>query len=181
LSQGLAAVAARMEPREATVACGQAAASLTRALAMTTDPSALAALAQGLAAVLTREPTDRHLQRIRGASGAVGLGTSPSFLPLTAAVPAVALEPLPAPQPEYGIDVSKMAALPAVVLDALPEPLPAQALVDLLKHPLCVGEARRVVLDQLQRHYGRAFADQWDFVRFAEGRNLDLTTPPQRP
>jgi hypothetical protein len=55
--------------------------------------------------------------------------------------------------------------------------------VDLLKQPLCVGEARRLVLEQLQRHYQRPFADQWDFVRFAQQQNLplDLKTPPQRP
>jgi hypothetical protein len=55
-------------------------------------------------------------------------------------------------------------------------------LVDLLKQPCCVSEARRLVLDQLQRHYQRPFADQWDFVRFAKEHNLglDLTTPPQR-
>jgi hypothetical protein len=55
-------------------------------------------------------------------------------------------------------------------------------LVDLLKQPLCVGEARRLVLDQLQRHYQRPFADQWDFVRFAQEQNLglDLKTPPRR-
>jgi hypothetical protein len=66
---------------------------------------------------------------------------------------------------------------------ALPPPLRAQTLVELLKHPLCVGEARRLVLDQLQRHYNRPFADQWDFVRFATEQKLglDLTTPPQRP
>jgi hypothetical protein len=56
-------------------------------------------------------------------------------------------------------------------------------LVDLLKQPFCVGEARRLVLGQLARHYQRPFADQWDFVRFAEEQKLplDLHTPPQRP
>jgi hypothetical protein len=60
--------------------------------------------------------------------------------------------------------------------------LPAPTLVDLLKQPFCVGEARRLVLDQLQRHYRRPFADQWEFVRFATEHNLglDLTTPPKR-
>jgi serine/threonine protein kinase len=69
------------------------------------------------------------------------------------------------------------------------EPIPArpvgradQTLVDLLKYHLCVGEARRLVLEQLSRHYGRPFADQWDFVRFAEERQLglDLLGPPPR-
>jgi hypothetical protein len=68
-------------------------------------------------------------------------------------------------------------------LQPLPPPLPPQSLVDLRKHPFCIGHARRVVLDQLQRHYHRPFADQWDFVRFATENKLglDLTTPPSRP
>jgi hypothetical protein len=55
-------------------------------------------------------------------------------------------------------------------------------LVDLLKGPLCVGEARQIVLEQLSRHYGRPFADQWDFARFAEEQRLglDLLGPPPR-
>jgi len=55
-------------------------------------------------------------------------------------------------------------------------------LVDLLKHPCCVGEARRLVLDQLARHYQRTFADQWDFVDYVHQQKLglDLTTPPAR-
>jgi hypothetical protein len=58
-----------------------------------------------------------------------------------------------------------------------------QELVELLKQPLCVGAARRAVLDQLQRHHRRTFADQWDFVRFAEENKLglDFTSPPPRP
>jgi hypothetical protein len=61
----------------------------------------------------------------------------------------------------------------AVLQPPLP-PLPGQTLVDLLKLPYCVGEARRLVLEQLSRHYSRPFADQWDFVRFAEDKHLDL-------
>jgi len=58
--------------------------------------------------------------------------------------------------------------------------LPPQMLVDLLKHPFCVGETRRLVLDQLALHYHRPFVDQWDFVDYAEMQkpDLDLTTPP---
>jgi hypothetical protein len=74
-------------------------------------------------------------------------------------------------------------ALLQPTLEPPPPPLPAQTLVDLLKQPFCVGEARRLVLGQLARHYQRPFADQWDFVRFAQEQELglDLLTPPQRP
>jgi hypothetical protein len=67
-------------------------------------------------------------------------------------------------------------------MEPLPEPLSAQTLVDLLKNPLCVGEARRVVLDSLGMRYQRTFADPWDFVRFATEQQfgLDFTSPPKR-
>jgi hypothetical protein len=60
--------------------------------------------------------------------------------------------------------------------------LPPQTLVDLLKHPFCVGEARRLVLAQLARHYHRPFADPWDFMHYVHQQKLglDLTTPPAR-
>jgi tRNA A-37 threonylcarbamoyl transferase component Bud32 len=69
-----------------------------------------------------------------------------------------------------------------IAMTPVPPPLPAQDLVDLLKQPFCVGLARRRVLDQLQRHYHRPFADQWDFVRHVQEHklDLDLSTPPQR-
>jgi hypothetical protein len=90
--------------------------------------------------------------------GSVGLVTSPSFLPLTPALLGLALEPVA-------------------------EPLPAETLVDLLKQPLCVGAARRVVLDVLGMHYQRRFADQWDFVHFATDQHLgfDFTTSTKPP
>jgi serine/threonine protein kinase len=68
-------------------------------------------------------------------------------------------------------------------LQPLPEPLSAQVVVDVLKQPLCVGAARRAVLDHLGAYYGRSFHDHWDFVRFAQEQQLglDLMSPPQRP
>jgi hypothetical protein len=55
-------------------------------------------------------------------------------------------------------------------------------LVELLKHPFCIGEARRAVLDALEVTYQRSFADQWEFVAYAEKHqpHLDLLTPPKR-
>jgi hypothetical protein len=73
------------------------------------------------------------------------------------------------------------------LLPAAAEPFPCrlstQELVDLLKMPTCVREVRRFILDQLGNRYGRQFDTQWDFVRYAgeKGLNLNFTTPPQRP
>jgi len=66
---------------------------------------------------------------------------------------------------------------------ALPCRLTAQELVELLKMPTCFAHARRVVLDHLGNVYGRRFTNDWDFVRFAreKGLDVDLTTPPRRP
>jgi hypothetical protein len=118
----------------------------------------LAAWARAFHALLTRQHPDQPTRRVYAVTGAVGFlsGSGHAF-----ALPAL-LQPAAEP---------------------LPAPLPAQVLVDLLKHPLCVGPARRVVLDQLQRRYGQPFADQWDFVRFARRHqpDLDLTSPPRRP
>jgi hypothetical protein len=63
-----------------------------------------------------------------------------------------------------------------------PQPLPPQDLVELLKHPFCVGEARRAVLDALGFIYQHHFTDQWEFVEYAQKHQpqLDLLTPPKR-
>lgn len=63
-----------------------------------------------------------------------------------------------------------------------PRPLPPQTLVELLKHPFCVGGARRAVLDALELTYKRSFRDQWEFVEYAQKHQpqLDLLTPPKR-
>lgn len=80
---------------------------------------------------------------------------------------------------------SVLATLPALIPVTIPFPsrLSAQHLVDLLKHPLCVGSPRRAVLDALEGRYGRKFADLWEFVAFAEKDHpeLNLLTPPKRP
>jgi hypothetical protein len=142
-----------MEPK----AAGAAAATLIQAMARK-DEQAGEQLARGLAAILLREDASRPGQRQRGTAGAVGMLSVPGAIPVAVAPLHSALEPPP-------------------------PPLPAQTLVDLLKHPLCVGAARRLVLEQLARHCRRPFADQWEFVRFAQEQNLDLDleTPPQRP
>jgi hypothetical protein len=78
-----------------------------------------------------------------------------------------------------------LAALPLLTVNeqARSGRLPTQDLVEVLKWPTCVGEARRVVLDILGQRYQRHFANQWEFVRFAQEQHLDLdfTSPPRRP
>ncbi len=61
--------------------------------------------------------------------------------------------------------------------------LTTQELVDLLKMPTCIGEARRIVLDHLGNRYSRRFVNPWAFSRFATEQKLDinLESPPNRP
>jgi hypothetical protein len=135
----------------------KAADALLAAMAKTNDRSVLFNALSGLRTVLGHLSADDRSRRARALTGVVGTVAGPAH-PYT--LPAL-LQPAAEP---------------------VPPPLPAQTLVNLLKQPLCVGPALRAVLDQLQRHYGRPFADQWEFVRFAQERRLglDLTSPPRR-
>jgi hypothetical protein len=87
-------------------------------------------------------------------------------------VPAGFPSPLSEPAPSGVVDAKRS-----------PERLTSQELVELLKMPTCIAEARQAVLDHLGNRYGRRFFNHWDFVRFAKEQhlNLDLTTPPKRP
>jgi serine/threonine protein kinase len=156
LAQGLAAVAGRLEPEEAARHCAQAASALTQAMTRTTStPAALNSLAQGLAATLTAGARTLPVRTAGLVGGVAASDRQPLLAPATLVL---ALEPPPCR-------------------------LSIQQLVDLLKHPLCVDEARRIVLEQLENRYRRHFANHWEFVRFAEQHNLglDFTTPPQNP
>jgi hypothetical protein len=131
-----------------------AAFALIRAMAGSNNTYTLPKLARSLAAILTGGARTLPV-RVAGLVG--GVAASDRQPPLAPAALALALEP-----PRC--------------------PLSTQELVELLKHPLCVGQARRVVLEQLENRYRRPFADHWEFVRFAQQQNLglDFTTPPRR-
>jgi hypothetical protein len=192
LSAGLSVLAGRLDSRDAR----EVAAALTEALSETTDPTVSMSLSAGLSAVAGRlDPRDvrdvaaalthalstRNLgpfQRLMEGGLSDLLSGEPAD---TSRDRALALGSTLASASDPSRSLAALALLaPAVA--PLPPRLPPQDLVDLLKHPLCVGEARRVVLGQLSRHYQRPFADQWEFVRFAteQRRDLDLTSPPQR-
>jgi hypothetical protein len=113
--------------------------------------------------------------------------------PLAEATVAALTGSLP-PPPRDAKAVATAAALPAglsnlpttlAVLTLVKDPPPCRLstpqLGELLKQPLCLGQARRVILDQLEIRHHRRFADHWDFVRFAEkDLSLDLSGPPSR-
>jgi hypothetical protein len=190
LSRGLSAVSGRLDAAGA----GKAADALAAAMSKTNDPWALSSLSAGLTAVsgrLDAGEAARHAGKAADALvAAMSKTNNPNALaPLSTSLIKVLTREDTA-QSALIATVGAMAgpgplAFPALLQPALrplPPPLPAQDLVNLLKNPFCVGDARRLVLDQLQRHHGRPFADQWDFVRFARERklDLDLTSPPRR-
>jgi serine/threonine protein kinase len=185
--QTLAALAKRMEPREAATMVIQAmsrtkepivlqqlaptlnqvaarmepreaAMMLEQAMSRTTGFTAFHQLGESMATALRREPLNHRQQVIRSVRA---LFATDMTSPLGVCAAAV-MQPALAPPPP---------------------PLPSQHLVDLLKGPFCTGQERALVLEQLARHYQRLFADQWDFVRFAQEQKLalDLTSPAKSP
>jgi tRNA A-37 threonylcarbamoyl transferase component Bud32 len=161
LAHCLPAVTARLDAREAAAAATAAAGRLAQAIGQAESDQARRELAAALVAVLTQ---DAQSNRRQARAKLPDPGLPPDETKLLfgpPADPSATREPLP----------------------PLPSPLPVQDLVDLLKHPFCVGEACRLVLEQLGRHYDRGFADVWEFVDFARqrGLSLDFTIPPQRP
>jgi hypothetical protein len=195
LAQGLSAVAARMEPKDA-------AATLAQAIKDTKDPGALSHLAEGLSAVATRlEGKDAAAVSAQAAAtlaqatkdtnefemGKLALARGLSWL--LSAVPPSELHSRSATAASAVTSVADtgqpLTAFALLLPAAEPPPcrLSTPQLVNLLKTPGFVGEARRVVLDHLGNRYKRHFADQWEFVRFAKEQKLDLdfTSPAQRP
>jgi hypothetical protein len=159
LAQGLSGVSAFMEADEAATAAVQAAVNLFSAMAETSNPAYLQGMGQCLQVLLAdnNSASERTcgIQRCAAVASVAGAGQ-----PLT--------------------------ALPSLIPAAAPLPcrLSAQQLVELLKMPTCIGDARRVVLDHLGSRYKRTFVDAWEFVRFAKEQrldDLDFTSPAARP
>jgi hypothetical protein len=190
LGQGLSAVAGRLEAEDAAAT----AASVTQAMSKTTDSFALRCLAEALSAAAARLETDDAVKAADTLTRALAR-TNPSdplHQSLTQSLAAVLDDGLRLKRVQaiaaavgslndsHGLTTHLMLLRPA--LERPQRRLTDQRLVDLLKQPLCVGPARRAVLDHLEVHHQRPFADHWDFVRHAEaaGLRLDLTSPPRR-
>jgi hypothetical protein len=193
LAWALWVVASRLEGQEAARHSALAADAFTRVLSKTPDALYLSRVVRGLAVrgvqLKPKDTTEAidffvdtmcetiHLDDLNQlAPGLSATLTGDPRHPATRAVGIVACvgvvvpgQPLLAP------------AMHLSAMESLPCRLSTQQLVDLLKKPLCVGPARRVVLEQLENRYRRPFADHWEFVRFARAQKLglDFTTPPR--
>jgi hypothetical protein len=175
LAQGLAAVAARLAHREAAAVCGQAAAANTRAKSEKTGYGTSYYLTQELAAVAARlEPETAAWQQAAATlMEALSKNFSPFEVPSLARSFSAVLsgEDFSGQRPRPGALVAAL-GIPASGKGLLPllpllcpaaEPLPcrlsAPQLVELLKQPLCVGEARHIVLAALGARHRRSFAN----------------------
>jgi hypothetical protein len=156
LAEALASAQTRMDPKTAASCCQTAAAALVHAMSKDNYPQPKP-LAQSLSHVLAEVGPASQQERAEGVATIVG----------EAASTGIRLSLLP------------MASLPT---RPLPCRLSTPALVNLLKHPCCVGDGRRLVLDALATRYGLQFTELWDFVHFAEDQKLglDFTSPPKR-
>jgi hypothetical protein len=153
LADAVSALASRLDGGQAGKVCVGAATALVRAMSKTTDPGELNRLAESTVVALTGFPPTRNAST---AATVVAVLVDRGSWPTTLAVLSLVQSPPPCR-------------------------LSTPQLVDLLRHPLCVGQARRLVLDQLEIRYNRTFADQWDFVRFATDElHLDLSETPSR-
>jgi tRNA 2-selenouridine synthase SelU len=191
LAQGLAVVAARLDPKEAAQVCGQVATILTQAMTSPTvyvlgtspaqgleavaarlGPKEAAEIAATLTQTMSKNPKSMALHQLAQGLEAVAARLEPKEAAAAAATLTQTMS--------QTTDPNALESLPQALSALFARELPAQALVDLLKHPCCVGEARRLVLEALARHYQRPFADQWDFADFVHQQKLglDLTTPP---
>jgi hypothetical protein len=192
LAQALAALADRLEPPDGRRVCRAAADILSRVLTQQTDRSARWAIARGLERLthgmdparapamtatlieaIAREPVDTWQKKLGTVITSVltdepGWDRARAVTLLTAAV-------------GHGNRLPGALAVATLAVEPLACRLSTQEVVELLKHPLCVGVARRALLDQLEHRYHESFVDQWSFVRFAEDQKLglDFISPPR--
>jgi hypothetical protein len=183
LAEELTALAGRLKPEEARPAA-QALAKRTlgngNAAQLRVDVSMLAALAGQLEAAEAQRlvsPVARDL--------AERMGRNPDpNVELAQALAAIArwLEPETAAVTARTLlrksDSSPLDGALAAVATRIDD----QELVDILKGPLCVGQARAAILSELGRRAGRPFPTVWDFVDWARTHEpgLDLQSPPRR-
>jgi hypothetical protein len=99
----------------------------------------------------------------------------------------------PTPQPKVVAELGRLLLLQgspnddeerkalAAVFDRLLRGASDEALLELLKHPACVGLTREAVLRELGRQHERSFRSVWDAVAWLQQHrpDLDLNSPPR--
>jgi hypothetical protein len=194
LAFGIAEVAGRLEPGPAAEVCGNAARFLTATRAKVPDPQLQAGFDAGLVAIsglLPPDETSRLLNELLDrtldprAATAWNHGLTLAAIGQTAPRMGTSVNATLLALGSFGPPDSWLAGLPLLHprFHKQSRPLSQQQLIDLLKHPLCIGETRRSVLQALAFTHDRPFADQWDFVRYIRDKkvDVDLLAPFNRP
>jgi predicted Ser/Thr protein kinase/cell division protein FtsB len=203
----LAALATRLEPRNASLICAEAAELLLRALTEGSHFNVkVPEKSQGLLALSARLEHDEalrvaekliwaHAQSPRDPSGFARNQSPANTLALARCLSGVFTEGGNAKLCQRVTTIVSVAALPIatqnlhlplVLIEPALQPLPCRfstpELVELLKQPTCVGPVQRAILDQLEAQYGMRFAEVWAFVSYAKGQEpgLDFTSPPKQ-
>jgi hypothetical protein len=197
----LAAVPLKLSPGQATPHCALAAKLLTDQMGKTTDSNSLELLAKGLAAVTAKLPLDQATPHYTKAAKlltdqmaettdrqslerlAEGLAAVTAKLPPAQATPGCALAAKVLAEQMAETENSDALKILAEGLKAVIGKMDQRGLVNLLKDPLCLGPAQKVILEELGQRAGCSFATLWDLVAWAEEHEpgLDLHTPWQPP
>jgi tetratricopeptide (TPR) repeat protein len=201
LGSALAAVAAKMEPQAAAEIARRGAqrlpaamenpketvsdrlsslGSALEALAVEMEPQAAAELAKGLAAAM-ENPKETNSDRL------LSLGKTLAALCVL----------LPSAHQSHLLALSNMLLMPVSeevneveeqpydrkLLAAVCAQLSQQDLTEVLKYPFCTGEAKQIVLLQLQAKTGRDVGGNvWKFVEQADALGIkDVGSPAERP
>jgi hypothetical protein len=196
-ASGLAALAKRMERPQASKACAEAAGPLVKAMTdartdaerLSALTSRLAALAEGMDRPQANDACRKGFEALLPAlkmSSSNELNAATKYLNdavkhLLGGFPSlqngrVAVTAIAAVGDGRGLPL----ALAVMALQKTPPPchLTPENLVVVLKHPFCVDEERRSVLDQLENYYQRPFADHWEFVRFYQEQPRSTASRP---
>jgi len=208
--EALNALTARMDPADATTIAARLATTLEKQ--RNTDINQLSALCDALAGLAARMHSDdattiavrgalvlaKSLEKVQDEAryslpdfgmklSALGQDIPKAKQTQLAALSLVLLRPVP-PAPKYGETEYPSALVERTTVAKVAALLTAQELADVLKWPLCVGEAQRLVLVELGKRSNREFGgDLWTFVQQVDSpgvpglnrQSLDL--PAKRP
>jgi hypothetical protein len=182
------AVAGRMDRETATAVARRALQLVPKA-----NADHLSELSKLVAAVAEKgEPESTHAAATAIARRALELLPGDDLHTLILTLHAVHDRIEPTPQPEAVAQHGRQLLLHAFLYDDEKKALPAildrllrgasdEALLDLLKHPACVGLTREAVLRELGRQHERYFRSVWDAVDWLQQHrpDLDLNSPPR--
>jgi hypothetical protein len=194
LARGLAEVCRMLPEEQRREVLGKAADLLREALNKEKNASASEALARGLAVVCRGlPPSDGGIKLLQAMAQNPDLQEKLMFGPIEYPARCAGLVGTLVAAPEAGpgsaatqihlINQHRDAVYGFRTLVSRLGKQDLQVLVDILKNPLCYGEARKVLLRRLELLTGQTFSTRWDAVAYLRAHHpkLDLDNPPALP